>query len=87
MIRQNKKKIAGKAPTFPVVGIGASAGGLPAILALLQHVPKDSGLAFVLVTHLKPNTPSHMAEILASKCVLPVVEASKEAASRPITFT
>jgi len=43
---------------FPVVGIGASAGGLDAFKKLLKAIPEDSGMAFVLVQHLDPNHES-----------------------------
>ena len=41
-------------PRFPVVGIGASAGGLEALKKLFAAMPPDSGIAFVLVPHLDP---------------------------------
>jgi len=41
-------------PVFPIVGIGASAGGLAAFIELLSALPKDSGMAFVIVQHLDP---------------------------------
>jgi len=44
--------------SFPVVGIGASAGGLEAFKHLLKHLPNDTGMAFVLVQHLDPRTPA-----------------------------
>ena len=40
--------------SFPIVGIGASAGGLEAFSALLKHLPLDTGMGFVLVQHLDP---------------------------------
>src|SRR5580692_4072607 len=49
---------------FPIVGIGASAGGLEAFTQLLSTVPLDTGLAFVLVQHLDPQHGSMLAEIL-----------------------
>ena len=39
---------------FPIVGIGASAGGLEAFTVLLEHLPCDTGMAFVLIQHLSP---------------------------------
>ena len=50
--------------TFPVVGIGASAGGLEAFKKLIKAIPEDSGMAFVLVQHLDPNHESLLPEIL-----------------------
>ena len=65
---------AAAADTFPIVGLGASAGGLGALEAFFENVPSDSGLAFVVVTHQHPKSRSLMAELLARKTSMPVVE-------------
>ncbi|MBZ5583928.1 MAG: PAS domain-containing protein [Acidobacteriia bacterium] len=57
---------------FPVVAIGASAGGLEAITAILKNLPPDSGMAFVLLTHLAPGQKSHLVEILGPHTGMPV---------------
>jgi two-component system, chemotaxis family, CheB/CheR fusion protein len=57
---------------FPVVGIGASAGGIDALSKFFQAVPVDSGIAFVVIQHLPPDTRSHMPEILSRCTALPV---------------
>src|SRR5687768_16015116 len=57
---------------FPVVGIGASAGGLEAFIALFKAMPDDSGMAFVLIQHLPPDRESLVADILAVRTHLPV---------------
>ncbi|WP_422932093.1 chemotaxis protein CheB [Singulisphaera sp. PoT] len=57
---------------FPVVGIGASAGGLEAVGELLDAMPSDGGMAFVLVQHLPPDHESHLAEILSRRTAMPV---------------
>jgi two-component system CheB/CheR fusion protein len=49
---------------FPIVGIGASAGGLEALEQFLRHVPAGCGMAFVIVQHLDPNHKGIMAELL-----------------------
>jgi hypothetical protein len=49
---------------FPIVGIGASAGGLEALEVFLKHVPAASGMAFVIVQHLDPTHKGLMAELL-----------------------
>jgi len=49
---------------FPIVGIGASAGGLQALEQFLRHVPKSSGLAFVVIQHLDPTHEAMLAELL-----------------------
>ncbi|RYZ44344.1 MAG: chemotaxis protein CheB, partial [Myxococcaceae bacterium] len=59
---------------FPVVGVGASAGGLPAFLALLEHLPTRTGMAFVLVQHLSPQHESALPELLARATKMPVLE-------------
>ena len=61
-------------PGFPVVGIGASAGGLDALTALLRAVPKDTGMAFVVVQHLDPTHVSLLTEILSRATPIPVHE-------------
>jgi two-component system CheB/CheR fusion protein len=65
-------------PSLPlVVGVGASAGGLEAFTDLLRHLPKDTGMAFVLLQHLPANQHSMMAQILGKATVLPVAEAQE----------
>lgn len=61
-------------PLFPVVGIGASAGGLEAFTQLLSHLPIATGMAFVLVQHLAPHQKSQLSEILARTTQMPVCE-------------
>ncbi|HKQ92150.1 MAG TPA: chemotaxis protein CheB, partial [Blastocatellia bacterium] len=60
--------------TFPVVGIGASAGGLAAFRRLLEHLPTDTGMAFVLVQHLAPKRESILAELLSKATKMSVKE-------------
>ena len=52
---------------FPVVGFGASAGGLEAFTAVLKHLQPNLGMAYVLVMHLSPKHKSSLAEILQTK--------------------
>jgi two-component system CheB/CheR fusion protein len=61
---------------FPIVGVGASAGGLEAIRQLLAHLPDDTGMAFVLVQHLDPRHESRLADLLAKTTRMPVSNAS-----------
>ncbi|MEM7657301.1 MAG: chemotaxis protein CheB [Bacteroidota bacterium] len=58
---------------FPVVGIGASAGGLKAIQEMLGSVPSDTGMAFIIVQHLSRRFKSLMAEILSKDTRMPIV--------------
>jgi chemotaxis methyl-accepting protein methylase len=57
----------------PVVGIGASAGGLAALEKLFRAMPEDSGLAFVVVQHLHPERESHMTELIGRYTEMPVI--------------
>ncbi|MGH9437340.1 MAG: chemotaxis protein CheB, partial [Terriglobia bacterium] len=66
-------KASEKSP-FPVVGIGASAGGLEAFTRLLEHLPAVTGMSFVLVQHLMPKHESILAELLSKKTRMPVNE-------------
>ena len=58
----------------PVVGVGASAGGLEAIKALLSHLPSTTGMAYVVVQHLDPNHVSLLPELLARATPLLIKE-------------
>ncbi len=62
-------------PGFPIVGIGASAGGLEALEELLDNMPVDTGMAFVVVTHQHPGHQSLLPELLSKETEMPVVEA------------
>jgi two-component system, chemotaxis family, CheB/CheR fusion protein len=62
--------------SFPVVSIGASAGGLAAFTALLKALPPESGMAFVLIQHLEPKHESALTTLLSKATAMPVVEVS-----------
>ena len=59
---------------FPVVGIGASAGGLEAFKKFIKAIPEKPGIAYILVQHLHPEHPSALPEILQRETRLPVKE-------------
>ena len=61
-----------------IVGVGASAGGLEAFTELLNHLPDDTGMAFVLIQHLDPNHESHLTELLSKESKMPVSEVKGE---------
>ena len=61
-----------------VVGIGASAGGLEALEVLFEHMPTNTGMAFVIIQHLSPDYKSVMDELLSRKTALPVEMAKNE---------
>lgn len=60
--------------TFPIVGIGASAGGLEALESFFQQVPANSGMAFVIVQHLDPTRKGLMVELLQRCTQMKVVQ-------------
>jgi two-component system CheB/CheR fusion protein len=59
---------------FPVVGIGASAGGLEALLRFFERMPADNGMAFVVILHLSPTHESNVAEILQRTTQMKVMQ-------------
>lgn len=58
----------------PIVGVGASAGGLEALRLLLTELPSDTGMAYVVIQHMDPEHASMLAELLAAHVQVPVVE-------------
>jgi len=64
--------------SFPIVGVGASAGGLDAFTELLSHLPNDTGMAFVLIQHLDPKHDSHLTALLAKVSKMPIAEVAGE---------
>jgi len=61
---------------FPIVGIGASAGGLEALEQFFGNMPKDNGMAFVVIQHLDPNHVGIMPELLQRITPMKVFQAS-----------
>ena len=57
---------------FYVVGVGASAGGLEALEALFHAMPRETGMAFIVLQHLSPDFESHMDELLARQTAIPI---------------
>jgi two-component system, chemotaxis family, CheB/CheR fusion protein len=72
-----------KNPSFCLVGIGASAGGLEAFTQLLGALPTDTGMAFVLLQHLEPNHRSLLTELLSRVTQMSVREVSDGMAVEP----
>src|ERR1019366_9705336 len=60
--------------SFPIVGIGASAGGLEALEVFLHHLPEQTGLAFVVVQHLDPTYKGMLVELLARVTPMKVLQ-------------
>lgn len=68
---------------FPVVGIGASAGGLPALVRLFENMPAVHEMAFVVILHLSPKHPSSAAAILQRATRMPVIQVSSQVKIEP----
>ncbi len=68
---------------FPIVGVGASAGGLDAFRQLLGALPVNTGMAYVFVQHLDPNHESILAELLAKGTRMPVSEVKRDTVVEP----
>ena len=68
---------------FPVVGIGASAGGIEAVKQMLHALPVNTGMAFALVQHLDPSHASMLTEILSRATTMPVSEVRDQEAVEP----
>ena len=69
--------------SLPIVGIGASAGGLESFSELLARVPAGTGMAYVFVQHLDPGHASLLVEILSKRAAFPVEEAREGAKILP----
>src|SRR5229473_5023782 len=69
--------------SFPVVGIGASAGGLEAVSELIAELPATTGMVFLLVQHLDPMHESFLTEILAKKAAFAVETAADGSTMKP----
>ena len=69
-----KKLMKSRISGFPIVGIGASAGGLEAIEQFLEGIPNNSGMAFVIIQHLDPTHKGMMTELLQRNTTMKVVE-------------
>ena len=70
-------------PKFPIVGVGASAGGLEAFSELLSALPENCGIAVVFIQHLDPTHESMLSQILARNTQLAVSEATDQTTVEP----
>ncbi len=66
-----------KRKSFPVVAIGASAGGIEAITELLKHLPAATGMTYVYIQHMDPDHESMLVSILGRVTKMPVLEAKE----------
>src|ERR1043165_6061410 len=70
-----KKGEEKKSNYFPIVAIGASAGGLEALIELLKNLPLTTGMSYIYIPHLSPDHESNLADILGRITKMPVQEA------------
>jgi PAS domain S-box-containing protein len=68
---------------FLIVGIGASAGGIQALLEFFGNVPQDSNMAYVVILHLSPDHDSHLAEVLQRETTIPVAQVTEKTIISP----
>ncbi|MEX2581532.1 MAG: chemotaxis protein CheB [Verrucomicrobiales bacterium] len=80
---KSKKRTENPVKPFPIVGVGASAGGLEAFTQLLEELPLDTGMAFVLVQHLAPTHESALPALLAKATEMPVRQVTDKMAVEP----
>jgi two-component system, chemotaxis family, CheB/CheR fusion protein len=77
-LKEEMKKAA-----FPIIGIGASAGGLEALELFLKNIPKNSKIAVVIVQHLDPTRKDMMVELLQRVTTLQVVQVKERTLIQP----
>lgn len=75
--------MADQRPSFPIVGVGASAGGLESLERLFRGMPVETGMAFVVIQHLSPDFKSLMDELLARYTEIPIFRAEDGMPVRP----
>lgn len=78
-----KRERAAPKPLFPIVGVGASAGGLAALEKLFTHMPPNTGAAFVIVQHLDITHKSLLHELLRRYTPMPVAEVEDGMGAEP----
>jgi two-component system CheB/CheR fusion protein len=69
--------------SFPIVAIGASAGGVEAVSELFSALPPDTGMAYVYIQHLDRHFESRLSEIISTKTRMPVIEARHQMQIEP----
>ena len=77
MVTASKEARKNRTNHFPVVGIGASAGGLRAIQNFFDNLPANSGMSFVVIVHLDPDHKSQMADLVQSHTSMPVSQPNR----------
>ncbi len=81
----SRAKAQKKSVGCPIIGVGGSAGGFEATMALLQNLPSRTGMAFVIVQHLDPHHASRLANLLGKVTAMPVSEIAGTTTPKPNT--
>jgi two-component system, chemotaxis family, CheB/CheR fusion protein len=68
---------------FPVVGIGASAGGLEALEQFFENMPVNNGMAFVVIQHMDPNYEGILPELLQRTTAMKVIQVTDQLLTKP----
>jgi two-component system, chemotaxis family, CheB/CheR fusion protein len=68
---------------LPIVGIGASAGGVKALQGFFEALPPVTGAAYVVIVHLDPDSRSELAGILSSRTSMPVTQVEEQTSLEP----
>jgi two-component system, chemotaxis family, CheB/CheR fusion protein len=81
----NSEKVpsASPAPPFPLVGLGASAGGIQALQTFFDSMPAESGMAFVVIMHLSPHHESSLAQVLQTRTAMPILQVMEQTSVAP----
>ena len=69
--------------TTPMVGLGGSAGSIPALTEFFKAMPAESGMVFVVILHLSPTHASNLAELLGRSTTMPVLQAEDDQQAQP----
>jgi chemotaxis methyl-accepting protein methylase len=80
---KGKSSSGDEAVAFPIVGIGASAGGFEALEQFMAHVPENSGMAFVIIQHLDPTRKGLMPELLQRGTPMKVMQVKDRTRVQP----
>jgi two-component system CheB/CheR fusion protein len=71
---EERPDLVRSALNFPVIGIGASAGGMAALLRFFENMPAKTGMAYVVILHLSPRHESNASSILQRATQMPVIQ-------------
>ncbi|TSD62907.1 PAS domain-containing protein [Inquilinus sp. KBS0705] len=85
-INKKSEKVVAKADkpkSFPIVGIGGSAGSFSSFEKFFTHLPADSGMAFVIILHLDPHHQGRVSDLIKNYTAMPVIEAVDGIAVEP----